>query len=160
MGRSISRIEPWYRGLEKQKGPIRHYLNREIRLHRINQTRAMSLDLAKQLVRQIEFDVKRYMSQRHPQDREIIYAEVLAGLRVWTPEFPKVQVTVDFSKAPIFAVVLYAHVAEFGKGRDWTRQIVLEFDADDNYCFVYDLPDLSQDLLLPLMDVNFRPPEH
>jgi hypothetical protein len=143
----------------------------ELRLYRIKLTKVMTPDFASQLVRQIKSDIDSYVSQRHPGDPDIACSVMVAGLRAWTKtlpsEYPSVQMTLDFSKDPIFAVVRYVHAARFNERKNWTRNILLKVEDEDHYCFAeqgkdtryHDLLTLSQDLLAPLTDANFNPHE-
>lgn len=128
--------------------------------------KVMSPSFSKQLIKQIESDICRYTSPRHPHDPDI---ESVPGpvLNVRTKVFPIVQMSIVFSETPIFAVVRYAHVAKPNEGKPWTRRILLKVEDGDHFCFAdqdtdtryHDMPTLSQELLMPLMDVNFKPPE-
>jgi hypothetical protein len=127
--------------------------------------------LSKELTRKVESDLEQYASKKHPHDPEIKFQEILGGFRLWTteprpsPASPRMQETIVFSTGPIFANVHCVHCVHVGSGREWTRQVLLNFDPNDNPYFTYEnnrcdtVADLAQELLSPLIDVNFAPPE-
>jgi hypothetical protein len=119
-------------------------------MHDPKPVNTVSLDPARELARRVESYCQEYTSTKHPGDSDVSYSPLqLSGFLVWRVEghrHPYLQVTVVFPKGAIFAEVRYAQ-----HGRQWTRQVLREYCA---------APDLSQELLSPLTDVNFKPPEN
>jgi hypothetical protein len=117
--------------------------------------------LSKELIKHLEAEIRCHASQ-HADDPEISFAPVLSVLRAWTLEFPRVQVTVEFSKPPTFAV-RYVYNPGARTGHEWTRYIRIKSGPKEFLEYGgtrYDnLKTLAQELLRPLLDANFRPPE-
>jgi hypothetical protein len=142
----------------------------EIHLHLIKLAAAISPDLVNKLVRRIQCECDPncdgYSGQRHGSDPEIAHSAVRHGFRVvTTQQYPQVQVTGDFSSAPIFAKLFYTHIRKLNEQKQWTRRVDLKFVRDDEPYFLLDgmrygtTRDLACAILEPLIDVNFKPSE-